>query len=530
MITWLQNATGKHHRLIFSFLLVIIVVSFVFYGFAGRGALKGNGSYMYMGVDLNDPALRRRFADVNFFSGQRMGGGEEAYKQWVAELELANSLGVPSPSETEIRKIAREATSAPETKDAGDALNKFIDLASKQLNASDLETRTRFEIFIKDSWRINKAMITLAGPGHATTGQVKRIVERVRSLWTVDVARFDSSKFKPEVKVDEAQAKLAFAANTENYRIPAKIAATAVVISPVSVVLDTAPVSDEEIETMGYNVADKFKFTAGKIKEQALAKRAELEPLVRKERAIHNFVGDIDNDLAENLALDAVKVDSDKFTAWLKTKNAKLTTIATFDSGNTPTVAGIPAAALRLAGELTEKEWRTPVYPNEAGAVFVFLNKRTPDRLPAFEEVKTKAIENWQASARNRLLSVEIAKLGEAIQAEVAKGKSFAESAKAHGLVLTSPPAFPIVNLPEALNSPNEDTGLTIATAGVHKVTPGIRTISGDYIFIRAEKSEMPKDNAGVEEGRLFAQRVSQSNANRIGGGLLRDLTPIEKK
>ncbi len=125
---------------------------------------------------------------------------------------------------------------------------------------------------------------------------------------------------------------------------------------------------------------------------------------------------------------------------------------------------------------------------------------------------------------------MEIAKLGEAIQAEVAKGKSFAESAKAHGLVLTSPPAFPIVNLPEALNSPNEDTGLTIATAGVHKVTPGIRTISGDYIFIRAEKSEMPKDNAGVEEGRLFAQRVSQSNANRIGGGLLRDLTPIEKK
>ena len=36
MITWLQNATGKHHRLIFGFLLVIIVVSFVFYGFAGR--------------------------------------------------------------------------------------------------------------------------------------------------------------------------------------------------------------------------------------------------------------------------------------------------------------------------------------------------------------------------------------------------------------------------------------------------------------------------------------------------------------
>ena len=31
MITWLQNATSKHHRLIFSFLLVVIVGSFVLY-------------------------------------------------------------------------------------------------------------------------------------------------------------------------------------------------------------------------------------------------------------------------------------------------------------------------------------------------------------------------------------------------------------------------------------------------------------------------------------------------------------------
>jgi hypothetical protein len=528
MITWLQNATGKHHRLIFSFLLVIIVVSFVFYGFAGRGALKGNGSYMYMGVDLNDTSIRRRFADANFFSGQRMAGGEEALKQWVAELKLADTLEVPNPSETEIRKLAREATSGPQTKDAGDALNKFIDLASKQLSATDIETRFRFEAFIKDAWRINKAVGTLGGPGHATTSQVKRTVERVRSLWTVDVARFDSAKFKPVVKVDEEKAKAAFAANVENYRIPAKVAVTTVVLKPTDA--DTAPVSDEEIITMGYNVAEKFKFDPLKVKEQALAKRAELEKLVRRDRAIHNFSGDIDNALVDKFPLDTTKADNAEFVKWLKSKNATLTTVATFESGSAPVVAGIPAAALRLAGELTDKEWRTAVFPNDEGAVFIFLNKRTPDRLPTFEEVKPKAIENWQATARNRLLSEEINNLSKAIQTEAAAGKSFADSAKAHGLALTSPPAFPIVNLPEALNSPNEDTGLAIATAGVGKVTPGLRTISGDYVFIRAAKSEMPKDNAGIEEGRLFAQRVSQNNANRIGGGLLRDLTPVEKK
>ena len=42
MITWLQNATSKHHRTIFGFLLVIVVVSFVGYGFVGRGDLGLN--------------------------------------------------------------------------------------------------------------------------------------------------------------------------------------------------------------------------------------------------------------------------------------------------------------------------------------------------------------------------------------------------------------------------------------------------------------------------------------------------------
>ena len=207
MITWLQNATGKHHRLIFGFLLVIIVVSFVFYGFAGRGALKGSGSYMYLGVDLNDPSVRLRHRDAQFFAnmtGQRM--DNVSLQQRVAELSLANSLNIPDPSEAEIRKIAKDATMPPDGKAEGDTLGKFIDFASKQLNASDLETRARFESFIKDTWRINKAMTILSGGGHATAAQVKRILDRERAKWTVDAATLPSANFKATIADDEAKA------------------------------------------------------------------------------------------------------------------------------------------------------------------------------------------------------------------------------------------------------------------------------------------------------------------------------------
>ena len=523
MITWLQNATSKHHRIIFGFLLVVIVVSFVFYGFAGRGALS-SGSSMYQGVDLNDPTVRARFRDATFFAqmtGQRM--NENGLVQRVAELSLADSLGIPSPSVVEIRRFANEMTSAPDGKSA-DGLNKFVEFAAKQLNVSDDETRARFEAYIVDTWRIQKAISTLAGSGHATSSQIKRILDRERTNWTVDVATFSAAGFKPEIKVDDAKVKESFTVNIENYRLPPQVAVTAVTITPS--VADTAPVSDDEIINMGYNQAEKFKFETGKVKEQALAKRAELEKFVRADRAITNLAGQISDELAEKFAIDTAKADSKELAAWIKAKNAKVTVIPSFEVINPPTVAKIPAEALRVAGELNEKEWRTEVYRSEEGATFILLNVRTADRLPTYEEAKIKAVENWKKSQLNRLLAEEVAKVGKALQADIAAGKSFTDSAKAHKLVLSSPAAFSIYSLPEALKGADANTGPLIEAAGVGKLTSAIRVANGDHVFIRPAKKDLTEDKTNAEEARMFVQRVSQRNAYFTGIGLVQDVVP----
>ena len=523
MITWLQNATSKHHRIIFGFLLVVIVVSFVFYGFAGRGALS-SGSSMYQGVDLNDPSVRARFRDATFFAqmtGRRM--NENGLVQRVAELSLADSLGIPSPSVVEIRRFANEMTTGPDGKSA-DGLNKFVEFAAKQLNVSDDETRARFEAYIVDTWRIQKAISTLAGSGHATSSQIKRILDRERTNWTVDVATFSAAGFKPEIKVDDAKVKESFTVNIENYRLPPQVAVTAVTITPS--VADTAPVSDDEIINMGYNQAEKFKFETGKVKEQALAKRAELEKFVRADRAITNLAGQISDELAEKFAIDTAKADSKELAAWIKAKNAKVTVIPSFEVINPPTVAKIPAEALRVAGELNEKEWRTEVYRSEEGATFILLNVRTADRLPTYEEAKIKAVENWKKSQLNRLLAEEVAKVGKALQADIAAGKSFTDSAKAHKLVLSSPAAFSIYSLPEALKGADANTGPLIEAAGVGKLTSAIRVANGDHVFIRPAKKDLTEDKTNAEEARMFVQRVSQRNAYFTGIGLVQEVVP----
>jgi hypothetical protein len=318
--------------------------------------------------------------------------------------------------------------------------------------------------------------------------------------------------------------KEAFTANIENYRLPPQVAVTAITITASAT--DTAPVTDDEIINMGYNQAEKFKFETGKVKEQALAKRAELEKLVRADRAITNLAGQVSDELAEKFAIDTAKADSKELAAWIKAKNAKVTVIPSFEVINPPTVAKVPAEALRVAAELTEKEWRTEVYRSEEGATFVLLNKRTDDRLPGYDEVKTKAVENWKKSQLNRLLAEEVAKVGKALQADIAAGKTFTDSAKAQKLALASPAAFSVYSVPETLNGANENTGLLIEAAGVGKLTSAIRTANGDFVFIRPAKKDLPEDKTSAEEGRLFVQRVSQRNAYFTGIGLVQDVVP----
>lgn len=530
MITWLQNATSKHHRLIFSFLLVVIVGSFVFYGYGTSGATDTN-TRIYLGYDLNNAKLQTRYRDslaFASFTGQRNEG--RSLFQYVAELSLADSLRIPNPSDSEVRKLALLATAGTDGKENLDNLNKFVDYATKALNASDAETRVRFEAYLQDSWRVNKSVALLSGPGHATTAQIKRLIQREKTLWTIDAATFSNATFKATVADDEAKAKAAFEANKEAYRLPAKVEVT--VVSFTKTEPDTSTITDDEIVLEGYNVAEKFKFEPGKIKEQALARRVDIEKIIRADRALRNLAGKVGEELGDKFPTEAHKADSKAFAAWLTAKGAKLTTLAAFDVNNPPTDAKVPAEALRLAGELTETEWRTDMFRAEDAAIFVLLNKRIESRLPAFEEVKALALSNWRSNERARLQAEELSRITKRLQEDATAGKSFTESAKALGLTTSSPAPFTVVTTPENLSGINESTGQVLEVAGIGKITTGIRTGNGDTVFLRAAKAEKPKDDATEVEVKQLVARFTQRNAYFTAQGLVQELTevPEEKK
>jgi hypothetical protein len=179
--------------------------------------------------------------------------------------------------------------------------------------------------------------------------------------------------------------------------------------------------------------------------------------------------------------------------------------------------------------DLADEFFETPaieVYRTEESVVFLTLVKRTEARVPEFKEVAKLATDNWRDAQRQRLVKEEVQRLGKALQADQAAGKTFADSTKALSLKLTSPAPFSMSTLPDTVRASEEDSLMAIELAGLNKVTPGLRLDNGDYAFIRAAKNELPKEAVKPEELNEFKQFISSRQRNQAADGVMQELVP----
>lgn len=521
MITWLQNATSRHHRIIFSFLLVVVIGSFVFYGYGTHNTL-GSNAQTYLGVDLHNPNIQNRYRDSLIFSA--LGGRNNETQnimQQIAELHIADQLNIPAPSDEEVLRIATLLTQMGDQKSPAESLNRFIEVASRQLGVSDSETRARFETYIKNLWRINKAIMVLGGTGHASREQIQRILSREKTLWTVEVATLKADTFRPTISVDEAKAKEAFTNQRESFRLPAQVEVA--IVSLKNSTPDSTPISDDEIVTEGYNLAEKLKFETGKVREQALAQRSEIEKVIRQDRAIRNLAGRIGEELADQFPLESSKLSDAAFQEWLRKEKATVESLPAFTANNPPAHAEVSTEALKMASELNDKEWRTDMFRTADAAYFIVLKNRIESRLPEFEEVKAQALTQWENTQRAQRINAESERVFKSLQATTSS-ENFATTAQGAGLSLSGPITFSASEIPENLIGVNESTTQVLETTGLGKVTPPMQTAKGDFLFLKVTGRESPKDEVTAKEVDQLMVRLNAQNSYLMRVGLMVNL------
>ena len=547
VITWLQAATQKHHRLIFGFLLVVVVISFVFYTGTDPNQPTFRGDTKYMGVDLGNPRAIERFDDTLRLSGFPVQGERRTYEIClaIARKHLADQLEIPTPSDAIIQERVKEilvrgaagATVDPKSWEA------FVSRLQLELGCDRAEALARFETVLRDQLRWEKASNLLAGPGHAAPAEVRRALEELGTRWTVQVAALASQAFKPEIPEDLVKAKAYFTANIERYRIATRLqvkAATFPAPAPAKRV-----VTDEEIQAHAYNFAAELGIADGKVADEVSRRKVEITARILALEGVQEQCVNLSDRLIERFpSVDQMPPTAD-ILAWVAAQKGTLRDLPAFSADESPSSPGIPAAAMRAASGLADSTgWHTEFYPTPAGPVLLVVSERIPSRLPEFEEVRTSVLTDWRESERGRLLLLRAKEAGDALSAAVKAGKAFETAARELGLTLpTAPAPFTAADIPESVRGTTVSTLSALSEAGEGKVTSAIRVAGGDFVYLRATARVLTPVDPASEAFRNalgnLARRQAQTtllgnpgftlpNGQTIGGGgigLLDELT-----
>lgn len=546
VITWLQNSTQKHHRLIFGFLLVVVGVSFVFYTGSGSqtGALGGR-STDYLGVDLGNPRAIQRYEDPMRLTA--MPEDNEARLRriclGIAQKHLADQIGVPTPGETEVQEWVRNAfrSISPEglTTQAWEA---YVTELQARFDCGRDEALARFETCVEDILRWQATARLLGGPGHASPTQVKDLLTAVDTRWTTRAATLPFATFRPAIADDLAKAKAHFAANAESHRIPGNVVVRAVTFPAPAA--KARAVTEEEILTHAYNFAEELGIPTGKVSEEALRRKDEITARILARSSAEEEAARLSDGLLEAFpSLDTRPADA-ALEAWLRERKAGVGEPATLVDGAEAELAGAPAAAVTAAARLAEgSAWHTEFYVGPKGPVVILVDKRVPSRIPAFEEVQAKALADWRESERGRLFILRSKEVADAIRNAMAAGESFPAAANKLGLsVAPETVTFTAADIPESLRGPGIAADTALEEAGEGKSTAPIRVRGGDFVILHALRREIPaldpKDprleailrnlSASFAETTLEGARgfdPSTGRLTRSGMGLVDELT-----
>lgn len=470
MISWLQAFTQKHHKWLFSILLVVIIVAFVFViGNTGQGYSSGPQfeSTKFYGYDLG-----RNSRDIDNFStwtsmslelnGQRNAQGAQVLDRMLA-LHVADSLNIPDPTANQIEayiKTKRAFTDSTSGEFSADAYVKFLD----DINASPNQkiNEDTVMLVLAQDYRIEQVKKILGGPGYVLPYQAEERIRQNNTVWSIELATYNSDNFKPEITDDDEALQTFFKEKIENYRIAEKVSLSYVKFTSGQFVEGiTLLPSDGNLQaTYTRNKHKYVKDDAARTPKSFLEAKDEVLQDWTSERlqaAGSQKAGAAANqlslDIYNGVYAKTLSKDSPALAQLIADRDLQRIDIPPFDPQGIGAVAsqtGISAAALRDAMQLDDTQFFSSPYElqnKQEGAVVLFFNKRIPSYLPEFATVEAAVTTDFKTAEKQRLFLEACAAKRAAISEALATGETFKENAEALEMVVetfedfkTSPP------------------------------------------------------------------------------------------
>lgn len=527
MIGFFQNTMAKHHRLMFGLLLVIIVVSFVFYTGSGSAMdlLGFRKSPEVCGVKLNDREAEIYRSAVLLTNGRNISESQfrTALVQRVVLEHLADTYQIPNPSQEEFDAFTKQFFGLKD--------GETLDPTRFGLEAETLKT------ILIQTYRIFSLQTVLAGAPAAFDADIVLRWQELNTQWTLDTASLDLDKITVTPKADDAELEKFFADNAERYRIAPMVKLAYAVVTPTQEMREKiGNPSDAELK-MFMRMQDRT-LTDDKVATDVLAQnRAAWVKRWREDRLSLQVASSTSDMLADKLPQDLVSPDLPTFAESVKTAGLELKNIEPFPQNEIPANAPIPEAVLRdVATSLNSTLWRTDAIPlGENALVVVFLGSE-PSRIPALSEIRERVTADWLEAEKDSLRFDRAREIGATLRKDVAAGKAFDASAKALGMTTKHESAVTMQNVPAELQAVSYALFESLKSTPANTVSDILYAGDTAYFILPIKKEVPVLDEKSEDFARLtefLNSQISSSTLNvqlseRIGEELFKVAPPQE--
>ena len=421
MLSDIQVFLEKNRKWLFSFLLVVIVVPFVFTIGSTPGLVGGRRSHKLklFGYDLSDRKQQEEVVRNGALSIALQSGSEESAWMESAQgyafyrlllLSIARDLRLPNPSESVLEEFVKtrplffdkDGHFKPEL------YNTYLENWKQRFGRA-----YSLRNLLEEDYRCDQVRSVLSKGGFVLPKESEAFFKQLKTTYQLDYIVVKNEEPLPE-KVHENTLRDYYDAHKADYQIGERADVTLLFFENKKYADVIPTLSENDLEN--YFNAHKEAF-----KEQ------DKEPIFSEVR--ERVKTTLDNDHMAHVALENasqfvmqvyeknIALESDTWKDLLDKNDIRcIHSIAPYTRDATPDKKGLPKNVLQMAFDLNEDHFLGDPVPVKNGVIVVALKKFLPPYIPELDAVREKVIADVKADERKKAFDLKVSNLVKFLQ------------------------------------------------------------------------------------------------------------------
>lgn len=475
MISFLQKLIGKHHKILFSVLLFIIIVAFVFTIGATPGiGYKNKKESMFYGFNLASPKdinnlifATQLTAEVEKQLLQSPAQVEHALLVRIISLDIADKAKIPSPTDDQLKRYIENL---PAFKDEDEFSKSRY---NNMINALESAGKNQQEIrkIFNENFRISYVLQTIGGKGLAFNKQVYDALIGMKTLWTFQVAKYSIADFNDTINVTDEECQKFFDSQQNRYISPIQYKVSCIVIPASYYTASIERPSKDQLNDFYTKNQEKFAKIEGKENIQK-----SIVSSYYNEKALEIALGNAEKFII-NASTNNLTIDKKEAIDSIANIGGSITNIAPYSVVSLPNIQGIDSEIFEKVQSIDSEDHYSDPIVLDNKVVILYLDDVISGGQMSFSEAKHLVIEDVKSVKKQQMFAQNGEKIKNTIIDELNKKSDFEQLAISYG--------FSVENFNDVSLEKN-NSEIPVAYFGIIDSMKGktVQTIfNGDTIF-----------------------------------------------